>query len=178
MDSLNSNAKKDDMAMYLIGGGILLVLLLAFSYSNTNNINSCSCCSHSVASEQSEFKSLTETLFTALATPIPFVAQQSELVIPSVGGVVLQGGTNNYIRVAGTATTTTNGVGTSNNQIQIYNTGNLTAAFDVDGLYVKALNVTGNTVIRGALEVSGNTTLVGRIWKRYITRCHFYYRRN
>jgi hypothetical protein len=156
--------QKDDMTIYLLLGGILLVFLLAFSYSNNSN-----CTSNYVnQSEQSRQSNnfITETLFTApvpVTTPMPFVPQQSELVVPSVGGVVIQGGTNNYVRVAGTATTdaTRNTVGTTNNQIQIYNAGTLTAAFDVDGLYVRSLNVTGNTALGGTLNVTGSTTLSG-----------------
>ena len=163
MNETPSSQKDKDMAMYLVGGGILLVLLLAFSYSNSYSNN---CSSHSLEQEQSkqnDFKSLTETLFTApvpIAPPMPFVAQQSELVVPSVGGVVIQGGTNNYIRVAGTATTdaTRNTVGTTNNQVQIYNAGALTAAFDVDGLYVRALNSSGSINSGGSINANGPIT--------------------
>jgi hypothetical protein len=165
-------SQKDDMAMYLLGGGILLVLLLAFSYSNSYS-SSNNCSSHSVEqTERNDFKSLTETLFTAPipVVPMPFVVQPTELVVPSVGGIVLQGGTNNYIRVAGTATTdaTRNAVGTSNNQVQIYNAGNLTAAFDVDGLYVRALNAgSGNITTTGSIGISG--TPVGAVYCGSIT---------
>jgi hypothetical protein len=162
MDS--SLSKKDDM-MYIVGG-ILLVLVFAFVVSYSNSSCTPCCSSHSNTEHQlEEFSSIKETLFTAPVpvVPMPFVVQQSELVVPSVGGVVIQGGTNNYIRVAGTATTdaTRNTVGTTNNQIQIYNAGNLTAAFDVDALYVRALNVTGSTVLGGTLGVTGATTLSG-----------------
>jgi hypothetical protein len=175
MNSFQSSpeSQKDDkdMVMYWLGGGILLVLVLAFSYSNSNRSNECSCCSNDHSLEQSNFKSLSETLFTApIPVSMPFVVQQSELVVPSIGGVVLQGGTNNYVRVAGTATTdaTRNTVGTSNNQIQIYNAGNLTAAFDVDGLYVKALNAgTGNITTTGSIGISG--TPVGAVYCGAIT---------
>ncbi len=158
--------------MAWLSGVILLVLLLAFSYST---YSTCLCSQQSVEQNviqpertDSRFKTLTETLFTApvpVATPMPFVVQPTELVVPSVGGIVLQGGTNNYVRVAGTATTdaTRNTVGTTNNQIQIYNSGNLTAAFDVDGLYVRALNVTGNSALGGTLGVTGNTTVGGTL---------------
>jgi fibronectin-binding autotransporter adhesin len=155
---MNSSSQQD-MTMVWLSGVILLVLLLAFSYSS---YSTCFCSQQSVEQNvtKSDFKSLTETLFTTpvpVATPMPFVVQPSELVVPSVGGIVLQGGTNNYIRVAGTATTdaTRNTVGTSNNQIQIYNSGNLTAAFDVDGLYVKALNTGSGTISCGAITSTG-----------------------
>jgi hypothetical protein len=163
---MNSSQQDKDMTMVWLSGVILLVLLLAFSYST---YSTCLCSQQTVEQpERSDFKSLTETLFTApvpVTTPMPFVVQPSELVVPSVGGIVLQGGTNNYIRVAGTATTdaTRNTVGTTNNQIQIYNAGNLTAAFDVDGLYVRALNVTGNSTVGGTLGVTGNTTVGGTL---------------
>jgi hypothetical protein len=172
---MNSSQSDKDMTMLWLSGVIVLVLLLAFSYSTYSTQSSCSCSQQSVQTVQSEliereerdFKSLTETLFTApvpIAPPMPFVVQTSELVVPSVGGVVIQGGTNNYVRVAGTATTdaTRNTVGTTNNQIQIYNAGILTAAFDVDGLYVNALNVTGTTVLRSGVVIqssSGNDVL-------------------
>jgi hypothetical protein len=157
-----NSSSKDDMTIYLLVGGILLVLIIAFSYYNYG----CSC--SSVQSiKRNDFKSLSETLFTAPVpvVPMPFVVQQTELVVPSIGGVVLQGGTNNYIRVSGTATTdaTRNTVGTTNNQIQIYNAGNLTAAFDVDGLYVKALNVgSGNITTTGSIGIPG--TPVGAVY--------------
>jgi hypothetical protein len=170
MDS--SLSKKDDMMMVWLLGGILLVLVFAFSYSNRCLCRSSDLSDLSNLTKQGEqdFSFINETLFTApvpIATPMPFVVQPSELVVPSVGGIVLQGGTNNYIRVAGTATTdaTRNTVGTiigsTNSQIQIYNAGNLTAAFDVDALYVRALNVTGSTVLGGTLGVTGATTLSG-----------------
>ena len=140
-----------DMRVYMLGGGLVLgvflVLLVLVSRPG-----------------KEEFSSVTETLFTApvpVVTPMTMTVQTGELVVPNTGGLVLQGGTSNYLRVAGTATTTTttNGVGTSANQIQIYNAGNLTASFDVDGLYVKALNVTGATTIGGTLGVTGATSL-------------------
>jgi microcystin-dependent protein len=83
-----------------------------------------------------------------------------ELNIPSVNGIILQAG-QNIIRVAGSATTTFNS-GSSVNQIQIYNAGSLTAAFDTDALYVKGLNVAGTTTCNG-ITVNGNTTCNGSV---------------
>ena len=116
---------------------------------------------------------VTETLFTApvpVATPMPMTVQTGELVVPNTGGLVLQGGTSNYLRVAGTATTTTttNAVGTTANQIQIYNAGNLTAAFDVDGLYVKALNVTGDSFLSKAVTINTNGLTVNTNYNLYV----------
>ena len=148
-----------DSSSIMIGilAGIILSVLLVLLYSRSG---------------KEEFGSVTESLFTAPVpvVPMPMTVQTGELVVPNTGGLVLQGGTSNYLRVAGTATTTatTNAVGTTANQIQIYNAGNLTAAFDVDGLYVKALNVTGDSFLSKAVTINTNGLTVNTNYNLYV----------
>ena len=151
-------------------GGAMIILVLVILYVALYG-GGCGCSVRNRDTQDTLEKQNTQDMehlflsninMTAFPSSFGFTPLTGELMVPNVAGVVLQAGTN-YVRVSGTASTTSNngGAGTTANQIQLYNNGTLTAAFDVGGLYVNGLNVSGASLLGGTLGVTGVTTLSG-----------------
>ena len=121
--------------MYLVGGLLVLFIILGSTGG---------------------FKPKTHREFSTASNAFTAVDLKSgELVVPYAAGVIMESAsTGQALRVAGSATTTFT-LGTTANQVQLYTSGNNTAAFESSGMYL----VDGSKIGIGALNISNSNTM-------------------